>query len=404
LRHSGDTGPFDGASDAVRSIFGPALPSGALLFLGAIAGAIAGADAQARAEPFLYLLAPAWFFQVFLQVWKLLRYPRTHSWPFALGLSYEQRRAFSHALLKRKVMEFCPLAFGAITAFSIGQSIVSRHAALDKCAESLWLFFIETTCCSLALFSAIRWRLIAPEKSDRSGPIFSALELGTPNMTSIYRLSGACAKRVLPSSAAVLAQRQLMYLLRMDLFSLIVFPPLALVITALLLFYVKGAYTLVGDAAAVISPFLLMADRTPVFDESVKKLGSCPYYSPAAADLLLSNACFAVFACAPFAVLFLAAGIPVHGGALGFISHTAAFLTGMLAVTILMTFRWLLPGWTSASSSMAATTLLCSVLGCAIPIYGVLFPLFSIVMIFILLRNHVRKRPSSHDGPFLFNI
>jgi hypothetical protein len=76
----------------------------------------------------------------------------------------------------------------------------------------------------------------------------------------------------------------------------------------------------------------------------------------------------------------------------------------MLAVTTLMTFRWLLPGWTSASSSMAATTLLCAVLGCAIPIYGVLFPLFSIVMTFILLRSHVHKRPSSHDGPFLFNI
>jgi hypothetical protein len=302
-------------------------------------------------------------------------------------------------------MEFCPLAFGAITAFSIGQSIVSRHAALDKCAESLWLFFIETTCCSLALFSAIRWRLIAPEQSDRSGPIFSALELGTPNMTSIYRLSGAWAKRVLPSSAAVLAQRQLMYLLRMDVLSLIVFPPLALIITGLLVFNVKGGPALIGDASALIAPFWLMVDRTSVFDESVKKLGSCPYYSTTATDLLLSNACFAALACAPFAVFFLVARIHDHGADMpGFIMHLAAFSAGILAVATLMTFRWLLPGWTSATSSMAATTLLCAVLGCAIPTYGILFPLFSILMIFILFGSHVHKRPPSKDGLFLFNV
>jgi hypothetical protein len=389
--HPADPGLRGNAPDTARSLFGPPLPPGALLFLGAVAGAVAGADGQARAEPFLYLLAPAWFFQVFLQVWKPLRYPRTHSWPCVLGLSYEQRLGFSHALLKRKVMEFCPLALGAIAAFSIGQSIALRHAALNKCADCFSVFFIETACSSVALFSVIRWKLIAPIQSDRSGPIVSALKIGTPNLTSVYRLSGVFAHKVLPPGPAEIARRQLMYLLRMDLFSLIVFPPLALGITALLLFYVKGGFTLVGDAAAVISPFWLMADRTPVFDESIKKLGSCPYYSAAAADLFFSNVCFAVAACAPFAVLFMAARIFVYDLRPVSLIHLAAFLTGLLSVALIMTFRWLLPAWTSASSSMAATTLLCAVLGCAIPTYGILFPLFSILGIFVLLRNHGGK-------------
>jgi len=55
-------------------------------------------------------------------------------------------------------MEFCPLAFGAITAFSIGQSIVSRHAALDKCAESLWLFSLKRR--------AVPWRFFPQSAGD----------------------------------------------------------------------------------------------------------------------------------------------------------------------------------------------------------------------------------------------
>ena len=386
----------DPGPDVAKSVFGPSLPTGALLFLGAIAGAITGCDAQARGEPFLYLLGPAWFFQVVVRVWNLLRFPRAHAWPFALGLSYEQRRSLSSVLLRRTIAGFCPLALAAVAAFTICQSIVLRRLAWEKLTGGFLLFFIEALCCSLSLYCAVLWKLITPIKSDRSGRFFSVLWPGSPFMASLLRLSGCIARSLLPSCVAELVQRQMMYLLRMDLFSLVLFPPLALVITGLLLFNVKGGHALVGDAAALIAPFWLMADRTSVFDESVKKLGSCPYYSTSATELLFSNACFAALACAPFAVLFLSARIPGHGAnVLGFILHTAAFLTGILAMAIVMTFRWLLPGWTSAASSMAVTTLLCGILGCAIPGYGVFFPLFSILGIFVFLRNHDYKQPRS---------
>jgi hypothetical protein len=375
-----------------KSVSGPPLPTGALLFLGAVAGAITGCDAQARGEPFLYLLAPAWFFQVFLQVWKLLRYPRTHSWPFALGLSYEQRRSLSSALLMRTIAEFCLLALAAVATFTICQSIALRRLAWEKLAGGFLLFTIEALSCSLSLYCTLQWKLITPIKSDRLEPFFSAFRPGVPSMTSLLRLSDFIARKLLPSGAAELAQRQMIYLIRMDIFSLVVFPPLALIIVASILFYVKGGYALVGDAAALIAPLMLMIDRTPVFDESVLKLRSCSYYAAPASDLLLVNACFSALACFPFAVLFLAAGIFVHGANLsGPMVHAVAFLTGMTGMAMVMAYRWLLPAWTSTSSSMTVTTLLCAVLGCAIPRFGIIFPLFSIVMIFFLLRNQGLK-------------
>jgi hypothetical protein len=361
---------------------------GSLLFLGALAGAIVGCSAQAQAEPFLYLLAPAWFFQVFIRFWKFLRYPRAHTWPFALGLSYRQRVGLSDNVLNRKLVEFVPLALGVIAAFSISQSIALRHIAWEKCAESFAFFLIETIGCFFGLFGVIRWNLISPIASDRRGLFFSTFELGIPNMRRFTGLAGVIARKILPPCVAVLVQRQSMYLLRMDLFSLVVFPPLAIGITALLLFYIRGNFSLLGEAAALIAPFALMTDRSPIFDESSLKLSTCAYYSVHAPDRLCANACFAGLACAPFAALFLINGIIVHGAHPVFLIHAAAFLVGMVGVALVMTYRWLDSGWTSSSSAMAATILLCAILGCAIPLYGIAFPLAALVGTYFLLKRN----------------
>jgi len=378
-----------------RSVFGNRLPAGSLMFLGAIFGLIAGADSQSRGEPILYLLAPAWFFQAFLKLWKLLRYPRAHAWPFPLGLSDAQRRRISLQFLQRTLIECGILSATAACAFFILQSIVMHRVAGDRLADCAAVFCFEIVSLYLFLLVLVSGKLLKPAPSDFPSIVFRMLkpQFAGMSMPGLYRACGAAAKRVLPGDAAVLALRQALYLVRMDLFSLVVFPPLALAISAVILFYAKGGMMLVGDAAAIVAPLWLMIDRSPVFDEATLKLHSCPYYRVVGRENVVSNACFAVLACAPFALVFLAARIPAHGadGAV-FLMHAAAFLAGLIAIAMVMTYRWLQHEWTSSAAGLAATTILCAVLGCAIPIYGILFPLSAALWAFALLKQYWSKR------------
>ncbi|HEX7511558.1 MAG TPA: hypothetical protein VF335_09675 [Chitinivibrionales bacterium] len=376
--------------DPGRSVFGAALPAGSLMFLGAIAGVIAGADAQSRGEPILYLLAPAWFFQTFLKLWKLLRYPRSPAWPFPLGLSYAQRRGLARKFLGRMLIDCCVLSAAASTAFCIAQSMAMHRFAANKFADSAAVFFCENALLYLFMLALVAGNLLRPTKSDFPGLVFRVLtpRLGMVRLTALSRFCAGAAKRLLPGGAAILAQRQALYLLRMDFFSLSAFPPLALAITGFLLFYGKGNVGLVGEAAAIIAPFLLMIDRTPVFDEAAKKLFECSYYQYNPVDRVIANAGFAAVTCAPFAVMILLRELHHVGSLLWLSLHVAAILLALSAAALCMTLRWLQTEWTMPLAAMAATSLLCGVLACAIPQWGIVFPVFALGTTFAFAKNH----------------
>jgi hypothetical protein len=359
-------------------MFGPPLPYGALMFLGALAGALFGVDMKSMLEPFMYILPAAWFFQVFIKIWKMLRYSREHSWPFVLGLSGEQRLELCRAVLYRSVKEFLPFSAACLTSFFLVRSFAQHEPALKKVAEGVALFAIEAGLFYLALFSAIRWRVIEPKKKDRARIALPLMltRLMHVSTSAVSNAIGAVAGRVLPGNVAVLLRRQSLYLLRMDFFSLILFPPLALAFAIILLVFCKGPLGYVGEAAALLAPFLLMIDRTHVFDESVGKILACPYYRVAGKDLLSANFCIAASACAPFLIAFVAVRIIDRSyGTSELLFHGAAMIAGTASSALFMANRWLRPEWDGPQAAMGAITVVCCLLGCAIPHWGMVFPL-----------------------------
>ena len=376
------------------SIFGKAMPAGAMLFTGALAGAILGYDPQGRAEPFLYMIAPAWFFNLFIKIWKLLKFPRNHTWPFILGLPYQQRLKLSFELLNRELASFLPLAFSAITLFTITQSFAVHHAALSKFTNSLAVFFAETAFLYMFILLTVKLSLITPVKRDFSRLLFFTPKRPVLNLTmnTMFVFSGNIARQFMPLRVTVLVQRQTMYLLRMDLFSLVVFPVITFAIAGALLFYLDGKNAIIADIAAIIAPFFLMMDRTPVYDESADKLDSCPYYRVSSKDRFRANIFFVLIACAPFGLLFLLLGLPGHCQSLRETAfRIAAFFSGMCAIAFTMSYRWLMPDWLNGSGALAGMTVLCAVLSCAVPVYGPLFSVLSILAVYFILNKNVKK-------------
>jgi hypothetical protein len=361
----------------LRSLFGAALPTGALLFLGSLAGAIFGADAQSYLEPFLYLLCPAWFFQRFVRIWKTLRSPGMHSWAFCLGLSYSQRLYFCQAYINASAREFFPFAAAIAMTFFISRSIASHHMAAQKLTECVGIFLFETIIFYALLFAIIRFRLIIPQRRDIIRISFPALlpKMMRLGMKFLYRTTGVFSKRVLPVNAAILVQRQAMYLLRMDFFSLVLFPPIAFAISCVLLIFCKGPTGYIGDVSAIIAPFILMIDRTSVFDESAGALVRCWYYTVSEKDRFYANACFSFLFYAPFIALFFSVRIfDFNGNPPDLFFRSLSFLSGAFASAFFMAHRWMYSEWEGPHAAMVATTVLCCLLGCAIPHWGFLFP------------------------------
>jgi hypothetical protein len=376
-----NSGSNTGKTDPTRSIFGPSVPREALLFLGAIAGTLFGADTQSMLEPFLYVLPAAWFFQVFIKIWGVVRYPRAHAWPFVLGLSYGQRLDICGSALNRSLREFLPFAAACVSVFFLVRSMALHRAAWGKLAECAGLFSIEAVLLFGILMLAVGWKLVLPKRKDRIRIAIFSLLLQTMHFPStfFYKIIRNITRRFLPGTVAVLVLRQSMYLIRMDFFSLVLFPLLALALASVLLVVCKGAVAYVGEAAAVLAPFYIMIDRTPVFDESARKLASCPYYYVTVKNRFYANLCMAAVFCIPFIAVFLIAR--AGGSCLAlpdFLFHACAFLIGIAAAAFFMARRWLRPEWDGSQAAMAATTVLCCVLGCAIPRWGMLFPLLSV--------------------------
>ncbi len=329
----------------------------------------------------MYVLPAAWFFQAFMKIWNLLRYSRDRSWPFVLGLSAEQRRELCRAVLNRVTREFLPFSGACLTAFFIVRSFAQHEPALKKVCESFVLFSIESSLFYLVLFYLVRWKLIVPKRKDR---IRNAFPIALTRLSRFFThalssVAGAIADGLFPGAVAVIVRRQSLYLLRMDFFSLALFPPLALALAVILLVFCKGPLGYVGEAAALLAPFLLMVDRTHVFDESVGKIITCSYYRIAVRDLFSANAVIAVGAFLPFLAAFFAVRLldrsyPAHD----FLFHCSAMIGSAAAAVFFMANRWLRPAWDGPYAAMAGITVLCCLLGCAIPRWGIVFPLFAI--------------------------
>jgi hypothetical protein len=373
------------------SVFGRALPVGSILFIGGIMGIVSGADMQGRGEPLLYFIVPACFMKYIVAIWKFMKYPREHSWPFILGISYNERTKLAIALLHRELPGFITLAFGSCAFYLICQSVGHRHAVVMKPALNAVIMSVEGILLYLCVVSAIKTGILSPVKKDCAG---NAAASGNTTAHSsghlVYIVTSRLAGYFLPEKAAVLAGRQAMYLIRADLFSLSIFPAVAIIISGILLHYLGKNGTAIADIVTTTAPFLLMIDRTEVFDESVSRLYSCPYYDVniIKTDMFLSGLFFAILVCLPFMLLYTASVIFSDERNAGIIwQRTASFLSGWTAGIYIMSNRWIKAGWIDGTAALAGTALICMVLARMIPVFGPLFPVLLTVAAFLILSK-----------------
>ena len=339
-------------------------------------------------EPFLYFFVPGWFIFIISQAFPLLMTPRRETFAFILGLPFVSRRQaalrFINAMQTRLFLFIC----AAVCTYGVTHLNLDADAWVLKVAGFGAALLVPAALLYLAVLGAIVSGVVHPSKKD-------------PRQAGLFHLRGAAIKRtmsrfnlriartvakLLPGPAGILLKRQILYLLRHDVYTFIICWSIAVPATALIAVLVadKGAAVISISLFALLC--LLLFVTTACLGDSAEKLHQCPYYSFKGTAVLGANLILAMGFCAPFLIMgFILLALHAHGSYLRIALDAGAFLLAVASFCLSIAQLW---SWGSKSRTTAATvalSLVCGLLGIMIPWYGILFPL-SALGVFLLLE------------------
>jgi hypothetical protein len=329
-------------------------------------------------EPFLYFFVPGWFIFIISQVFPLLMTPRKETFAFVLGVPFIARRQavlrFINAMQGRLFLFIC----AAVCAYGVTHLNLDANAWVLKVAGFSAALLVPAALLYLAILGAIVSGILRPSKKDpRQAGLFHLRGMAVKQAVSRFNLQTAKAiAGLLPGPAGIILKRQILYVLRYDVYTFVISWSIAVPATALIAFLVadKGAAVISISLFALLS--LLLFITTACLGDSAEKLYECPYYSFKGMSVLWANLVLGMGFCAPFLIVgFILLAWHAHGSYLRVALDAGSFLLAVASFCLSIAQLW---SWGSRSRAAIATTgiaLLCSLLGVMIPWYGILFPL-----------------------------
>jgi hypothetical protein len=338
-------------------------------------------------EPFLYFFVPGWFIFLISQAFPFLLTPRKETFAFVLGLPFIARRQaalrFFNAMQIRLFLCICT----AICVYGATHLNLDARAWAYKVAGFGAALLVPAALLYLAVLGTIVSGIIRPSKKD-------------PRQAGLFHLRGAAIKRavsrftlriaqaiagLLPGPAKILLKRQILYLLRHDVYTFVISWSIAGPATALIAVLVADK----GSAVISVSLFallcLLLFLTTSCLGDSAEKLYGCPYYSFKGTAVLWANLLLASGFCAPFLILgIILMRLHAHGLYLRIALDGGVFLIAVASFCLSIAQLWSSGQKSRTIVATVALSVVCGLLGIMIPWYGILFPLAAIGFFLII--------------------
>jgi hypothetical protein len=363
-----------------KRLLGPDAGIGAIALIGCILGTIIALDPNESLKFFVLLTIPAWFFYVAVCLMMLLRYPRILNLGFVLGITYQTRKSISGRFLSNKSIEmlgiifFISLSLTIIRAFRFGPDTVQESMGFAGVLAGAAVFLY-----------GILWIL---EKLSFGGAVHS-----DPKPWRLFRGSGAQTQRlralvsinlasrigsILKKPYSTILKRQVLYLLRYDLFGFLITNMAAVPLALALVWFTRGNNTVAIDIILAAAPLMLFSVMNDGMSASAEKALQCSYYGFSRRGQFLTNLFMALIIALPYLIIYIVKILIFTPFPLPFmLIKLAAFLLSISSMSIVMAYRWLLPVWTGIAVSLICLASLCGMIGIAIGSWGIFLPLLS---------------------------
>lgn len=329
-------------------------------------------------EPFLYFFVPGWFIFIISQAFPLLMTPRKETFAFVLGVPFIARRqAVLRFINTMQTRLFC-LISAAICAYGVTHLNLDARVWAYKVAGFGAALLVPAALLYLAVLGAIVSGILRPSKKDpRQAGLFHLRGMAVKQAVSRFNLRTAKAiEGLLPGPAGIILKRQILYLLRYDVFTFIICWAIAVPATALIGVLVADKESAVISISLFALLCLLLFITTACLGDSDEKLYWCTYYSFKGTTVLWANLVLAMGFCAPFLILgFILLAWRAHGSYLQIVFDAGAFLLAVTSFCLSIAQLWSSGSQSRAAIATTGIALLCGLLGVMIPWYGILFPL-----------------------------
>lgn len=359
-----------------------------ILLVGGVMGGIGAVGPLYEGEPVLFFLPVAWFLFVCTKVYGLLKNPRSGDLAFVLGLHYSQRTSLSKEFVKRKNAELAGITAVCMIAFLAVRFIAYKTFVFTEALTCLEIMAVEIVVLFGLLYLLVAIPLIRPSAKNSSTTGFFSFK-----PTLITQKLSSCILNIqrvlfLSKSETIVFKRQLLYLIRFDLTSFVFFNAVALGVAALVFSVAKPSQSLLLGLFCLIPPVILLLESTACMSESSKYCRAGTHYNFKESDIFIVNSILAAALSLPYLLMFLIKVLivsPVYS-----VENILRIVSTVLSVLLLcqtIAFRWREPDWTNVSASSLGFTLLCGLIGISVPLYGFIFPLFGIVLVWWLNKN-----------------
>jgi hypothetical protein len=363
-----------------------------ILLVGSVMGGIGAAGPLYEMQPILFFLPFAWFLFVCTKVYNLLQNPRSGDLAFVLGMHYTHRMRLCTNFVKRKNAELAAIAVVCIVAFLAVRLILYKSFVLKEALITAEIMAAEIAVLWGILHLLVAIPLIRP----------SAKNIGSTTILSLRPtfIAQRFSKLILTfqnipfmsKSQGIIIKRQLLYLIRFDLVSVVFFNITALIVSALIFALAKPSQGLLLGLFCLVPPVILLLEVTACMSESAKFAGISTHYDFKDQDIFTVNTVIAFLFSLPYVSMYLVKTLlvsPVFS--LENNIRVWATILSFVLVCITMAYRWQLPDWTNVSASCLGFALLCGLVGISVPLYGFLFPLLGIVLVWWLNKSEKRN-------------
>jgi hypothetical protein len=355
------------------SLFGALPKPGAMVTFGIVLGILP--KLSEYVDPFLYFFIPGFFIFLLSMVVPLLRSPRKETFAFILCLPPGARKQAAFRFVNTMQTRLIILVCGAIVSYGASHWSADGPIISGKTASFAAVLLAQTVFLYLLILSAIVAGVLRPSKHDpRRAGLFHLRRDTIKRGLSRYILGIArTIAAPLNGPAGVILRRQVLYLLRHDFLTFSLSWAIAVPAITLVAFMVRNQ----GPAIISLSLFallcLLLFITTSCLGDSAEKLHACPYYFFSKTAVLRANLLLALGFCAPFMILCLSLlARHAHESYLLIALDAGAFMLAGTSFCLSMAQLWSFGSRPAAGA--VALTLVCGLLGLAIPWYGILFP------------------------------
>lgn len=316
--------------EVIRIIYGPSFAYSKILLLFGIpiaAAALQRPPSNNYFDPLILLLVPAWFFYIYVNIFTLLRKPRTSNFAFILGIDYHYRRTAANIYIKRKLIESLFSVIPCIVVFlPIRLITVSLEANNDTyfiCLGVCMEYF-----CMVVFFKFLRrYSLIKPEKHDSNGfqlprcvsdvHKFISCKILSSTNHSIFKTCTDTQKHLLfwkissfglwgfNRTCKALIRRQWLYLFRYEWMSFSAIFSVCLLSGIYLCGKIPSESNTLSILVLLLFPVTVFLFTTRTFSESALMIRCCPYYNVTKRDFFTANIVISASLVLPYMLLIV---------------------------------------------------------------------------------------------------